>query len=141
MEDGPTRSLGDGSRTFVALGALFGFLAVLIGAFGAHALRETLTASSRAVYETGVHYQMFHAAALLFLGLIPEGDHRLLWAGRLMSLGIVLFSFSLYLLAITGRVALGAITPFGGLCFLISWALIFFAAMKPSRRPDRPEPS
>lgn len=111
--------------------ALSGFLAVALGAFGAHALKATLAPADLAIWQTSVHYQMFHTAALLMIGLMPAAHHPrpLRLAAWSLGGGILLFSGSLYLLAITGRTWLGAITPVGGLLFLAGWsALIWHAA-------------
>lgn len=117
-------------RSIAAAGAAFGFLGVLFGAFGAHALKDQLSLQSMAVYETGVHYQLIHAVALLAIGLLATKDRALTWVGWMMSVGIVLFSFSLYALAITGIRGIGAITPFGGVCFLTAWAVLFAWSIK-----------
>jgi uncharacterized membrane protein YgdD (TMEM256/DUF423 family) len=117
-------------RTFLLLGAIEGFLGVALGAFGAHGLRSRLTPEMLAVFETGVRYQMYHAFAVLIVAAAIGriGDARLLtFAGWAFVGGTVLFSGSLYILAITGITTLGAITPFGGLLYLIGWgALIMF---------------
>jgi uncharacterized membrane protein YgdD (TMEM256/DUF423 family) len=104
-------------------GALSAFIAVAAGAFGAHALRARLAPEMLAVFETGARYQMYHALALLFVGWAAlHGDHAALrWAGGLFIAGTILFSGSLYVLALTGVRALGAITPLGGVCFLAGW--------------------
>jgi uncharacterized membrane protein YgdD (TMEM256/DUF423 family) len=118
-------------RNFLLIGALCGLLGVAFGAFGAHALRSRLSPEMLTVFETAVRYQMYHALALLLtaaaIGRI--GDARLLVvAGWFFTAGIVLFSGSLYGLALTGVTGLGAITPIGGLAFLLGWAsLIIFA--------------
>ncbi len=108
---------------FTSLGALLGFLAVALGAFGAHALKSHLPPSSLAVFETGVRYQFMHALALLYVGTqaaaAPRAGARL--AGALFVAGTVLFSGSLYALAFSGVSLWGAVTPFGGLCFLAGW--------------------
>ena len=119
---------------FVTLAAIFGFLAVALGAFGAHALRDKLSAANTlGVYEKGVAYQMYHALALFGTGILVHvgATHSNLVpvAGWLFAAGIVLFSGSLYLLSLSGKRALGAITPLGGLCFLAGWVLIFFAVV------------
>jgi uncharacterized membrane protein YgdD (TMEM256/DUF423 family) len=118
-------------RTFLLIGAVAGFLGVTFGAFGAHALRSRLSPELLAVFETGVRYQMYHAFAVLIVAAAIGhfGKARLLViAGWLFSGGIVLFSGSLYVLALTGVGILGAITPIGGLLFLAGWAcLVFFA--------------
>lgn len=113
-------------RTLAALGAAFAFLGVALGAFAAHALQERLTPRGLEVFETGVRYQMFHALALLALALVvarwPGGLAT--WAGWAFTAGILLFSGSLYLLAVTGLRAWGAVTPVGGVAFLVGWALL-----------------
>ena len=117
-------------RTFLLLGAIEGFLGVALGAFGAHGLRSRLSPEMLAVFETGVRYQMYHAFAVLIVAAAIGriGDARLLtFAGWAFVGGTILFSGSLYVLALTGITTLGAITPFGGLLFLIGWgALILF---------------
>lgn len=115
---------------FLLIGALAGFLAVALGAFGAHALRERLSPEMLAVFETGVRYQMYHALAILFVALLMPrmGGWLVVSAGWLFTAGIVLFSGSLYALALTGVTTLGAITPIGGLAFLAGWACLAVAA-------------
>ena len=118
-------------RTFLFFGAVSGFVAVAFGAFGAHALRSKLSPEMLQVFETGVRYQMFHALALLITAIaVARFDG---WvaraAGWCFLAGIVLFSGSLYALALTGAGMFGAITPIGGVGLLIGWAcLAFFAA-------------
>jgi uncharacterized membrane protein YgdD (TMEM256/DUF423 family) len=118
-------------RLFILIGALMGFLGVALGAFGAHGLRTRLGPEMLAVFETGVRYQMYHALALLALGaLTPSIAGRLATAaGWSFTAGIVLFSGSLYLLALTDVRILGAITPLGGVAFLIGWACLAYAAI------------
>ena len=118
-------------RTFLLIGALAGFIGVMFGAFGAHALRNRLPAEMLAVFETGVRYQMYHAFALLITALaLARFDGWLLrTAGWLFTAGIVLFSGSLYALALTGVTVLGAVTPLGGLAFLAGWACFIIAAI------------
>jgi uncharacterized membrane protein YgdD (TMEM256/DUF423 family) len=118
-------------RTFLFFGAVAGFVAVAFGAFGAHALRNKLSADMLAVFETGVRYQMFHALALLVTAIaVARFDG---WvaraAGWCFVVGIVLFSGSLYALALTGVRTLGAVTPLGGLAFLAGWALLIYLAV------------
>jgi uncharacterized membrane protein YgdD (TMEM256/DUF423 family) len=121
-------------RTFLLLGAVAGFLGVAFGAFGAHGLRSRLTPELLAVFETGVRYQMYHVFALLAVSAAigQLGHARLLaTAGWLFFGGIVIFSGSLYALALTGTGMLGAITPIGGVLFLGGWAcLALFAAAR-----------
>jgi uncharacterized membrane protein YgdD (TMEM256/DUF423 family) len=121
-------------RTFLFIGALLGFIGVAAGAFGAHGLRARLAPELLAVFETAVRYQMYHVFALLIVAAAIGhiGNARMLTlSGWFFVGGIVLFSGSLYLLALTGARSLGAITPLGGLLFLIGWAcLIIFAAAR-----------
>ncbi|HET7321773.1 MAG TPA: DUF423 domain-containing protein [Longimicrobiaceae bacterium] len=119
-------------RTFWSLGCIFAFLAVAAGAFGAHALRARVPADLLAVYETGARYQMYHALALLAVAwaLTRWPGSPAVWAGWLFVAGIVLFSGSLYLLAITGVRWLGAITPLGGLAFLAGWLLLAWSGWR-----------
>lgn len=120
------------SRLLLGVGALYGLLGVGLGAFGAHALRARLPADLLAVWKTGVEYQMYHALALLAVGMLLRqgGSSGLLTgAGICFGAGVVLFSGSLYALSLSGVRALGAITPFGGLLLLAGWALLVaFAA-------------
>lgn len=113
-------------RLFITLGALSGFVAVAAGAFGAHALRDRLTTAMLDVFQTGVTYQMYHALALIGVGILlarfsTDGSTWLTAAGWLFVAGSVLFSGSLYALALSGTTWLGAITPLGGIAFLIGW--------------------
>ena len=110
-------------RTFAALGAVSALAAVAAGAFGAHALRAHLAPDQLAAFETGARYQMYHALALLLVAWAvtrwPAPPVRA--AGWLFVAGTVLFSGSLYVLALTGARAFGAVTPAGGVCFLAGW--------------------
>jgi uncharacterized membrane protein YgdD (TMEM256/DUF423 family) len=119
-------------RTFLLLGSVLGFLGVAFGAFGAHALRARLSVEMLGVFETGVRYQMYHVFAVLLVAAAigNAGNARLLViAGWLFVAGILLFSGSLYALALTGSRGLGAITPIGGLLFLAGWAVLAFVAL------------
>jgi len=120
------------TRTFVALGAISALLAVAAGAFGAHALRTRLVPDMQAVFETAARYHMYHALALLAAAWAftrwPGGP--VIAAGWLFVAGTVLFSGSLYLLALTGQRWLGAITPLGGLAFIAGWAALAWAALR-----------
>lgn len=116
-------------RLFMFAGTVAAGLGVALGAFGAHALKARLAPAMLGVYETGVQYQFIHALGLILIGLSAAhlgNIAGLRWAGWLMLAGIVLFSGSLYLLALTGIRWLGAITPLGGLCFIAAW--VMFAA-------------
>ncbi|MHB1847065.1 MAG: DUF423 domain-containing protein [Deltaproteobacteria bacterium] len=116
----------------LTLGAILGFVGVAAGAFGAHALRARLTPELLTVFETGARYELYHALALLAVGLAAARDPSPLWgwAGGFFTAGIVLFSGSLYALALTGTRWLGAITPVGGLCLLAGWALLAVAGAR-----------
>ena len=118
-------------RTFLLAGAMAGLVGVGFGAFGAHGLRGRLTPEMLAVFETGVRYQMYHALALLLTAaLVPRFPGKaMLAAGWLFTGGIVLFSGSLYLLAVTGVTVLGAITPIGGVAFLAGWLSLIIATL------------
>jgi uncharacterized membrane protein YgdD (TMEM256/DUF423 family) len=98
-----------------------------LGAFGSHALRARLAPERIATFETGVRYQLWHALAL-FAVVVVDGGGAATAGGWLFVAGVVLFSGSLYALALTGRRAWGAVTPFGGACFLAGWALLAYAA-------------
>jgi uncharacterized membrane protein YgdD (TMEM256/DUF423 family) len=115
--------------SLVRLAALLGFTAVGLGAFGAHALRERISPAMLEVYRTGVLYHMLHALAALVVGLAARRIRRARLIVGLYVVGVVLFSGSLYLMAVTGVLALGAITPLGGLAFLAGWALLAFSPL------------
>jgi uncharacterized membrane protein YgdD (TMEM256/DUF423 family) len=118
-------------KTFLFLGALAAGVGVGLGAFGAHGLRNRLSPDMLAVFEVGVRYQMYHALALLAVALLAgRVDSRWLpAAGWSFSVGILVFSGSLYVLALTGVTWLGAITPIGGVAFLVGWALLLVASL------------
>jgi uncharacterized membrane protein YgdD (TMEM256/DUF423 family) len=122
-------------RLFVALGSLAALLGVAAGAFGAHALRQRLAPDLLAVFEVGVRYNLVHALALLAVAWVcsrwPGRAPRL--AGALFVIGIVLFSGSLYLLALTGERGFAVLTPVGGLAFLAGWACLAWAAWRAGR--------
>jgi uncharacterized membrane protein YgdD (TMEM256/DUF423 family) len=117
-------------RTFFLIGALAGFIGVALGAFGAHGLRSRLSSEMLAVFETGVRYQMYHALALLLTAaaMARIDGWWVMTAGWCFVAGIVLFSGSLYALALTGVTTFGAVTPVGGLAFLAGWACLVIAA-------------
>jgi uncharacterized membrane protein YgdD (TMEM256/DUF423 family) len=121
-------------KNFLLIGAIFGFLGVAFGAFGAHGLRSRLAPEMLAVFEVGVRYQLYHVFALLITAAAIGhfGPLRLLMvAGWSFIAGTIIFSGSLYALALTGTGMFGAITPIGGLGFLAGWAcLAFFAASR-----------
>jgi len=121
--------IGKMDRTFLIIGSAFGFLAVAFGAFGAHGLKTRISPEMLTVFETGVRYHMYHALAILIVAAAMGriGDAAVLrLAGWLFTGGVVLFSGSLYALALTGIGTLGAITPIGGLLFLAGWVSLAF---------------
>ncbi|MBM7690626.1 uncharacterized membrane protein YgdD (TMEM256/DUF423 family) [Peribacillus deserti] len=120
-------------KTFLLLGAINAFLAVALGAFGAHGLEGKISDKYLETWKTAVNYQMFHASGLLIIGLLAgtlKTGNLLSWSGWLMLVGILLFSGSLYILSVTGIKVLGAITPLGGLAFLAAWVLLITAVYK-----------
>jgi uncharacterized membrane protein YgdD (TMEM256/DUF423 family) len=121
------------AKLFIALGALAALLAVLLGAFGAHALRARLGPDMLAIWRTGVEYHFYHALGLLAVGLLamhlPESS-PLRWSGWLMFAGILVFSGSLYILALSGVRWWGAVTPIGGTAFIAAWALFAAAVLR-----------
>jgi uncharacterized membrane protein YgdD (TMEM256/DUF423 family) len=117
-------------RTFMFVGALMGFVGVALGAFGAHGLKGRLSPEMLAVFETGVRYQMYHAVALLATAALmtrTEGRAALV-AGWSFTAGIFIFSGSLYALSLTSITMLGAITPIGGVAFLVGWIALAVSA-------------
>ncbi|MGM9948896.1 MAG: DUF423 domain-containing protein [Lysinibacillus sp.] len=119
-------------------GAVHGFLAVSLGAFGAHALEEVLDEYSQGIWDTAVQYQMFHAAALVLVGILMSaklfGEMKQLKTAMIcLNLGVVFFSGTLYTLALTGIGVLGAITPIGGVLFLIGWVMVIVATVKSAK--------
>jgi uncharacterized membrane protein YgdD (TMEM256/DUF423 family) len=120
-------------KTFLLMASIFGALAVVLGAFGAHALESRLSADLLSTYEVGVRYHFYHALALLGVVAVisrwPEASAAV-WAGWLFVAGIVIFSGSLYILAFTGIRWMGAITPIGGVAFIAGWLCLMWVAIK-----------
>ncbi len=121
------------AKTYLLIAALNGFLAVALGAFGAHGLKQKLSADMLAIYHTGVQYHFYHTFALFGVALLmlqwPQSG-ALRWSALLFVIGIAIFSGSLYVLALTGIRWLGAITPLGGVAFLSGWIMLAVAAWK-----------
>lgn len=113
-------------RFLAGSGAVFGALGVVAGAFGAHALKNQVGADMLAAFETGARYQMYHALALFAAAWLHGhgATTEAAWAGRLFVLGILLFSGSLYAMALTNNRDLGIVTPVGGVAFIAGWALL-----------------
>ncbi|WP_456273002.1 DUF423 domain-containing protein [Bacillus sp. AK031] len=120
-------------KTFIIIGAINAFLSVALGAFGAHALEGKISQKYIDTWNTGVLYQMFHSIGILIVGVLAgniAASSLLNWSGWLMLIGIILFSGSLYILSLSGIKVLGAITPLGGVAFLIAWVLLIITAVK-----------
>jgi len=120
------------ARSFIATAAILMFTGVAAGAFGAHGLKQMLSADMLAIWQTAVTYQMVHGLGMLALGImLQQQDNALLrkaaWA---MLAGVIIFSGSLYALALTGVRILGAITPIGGVALLAGWAMLAWAAIR-----------
>lgn len=128
----------DMHKIFLLIGTLLAGMAVALGAFGAHGLKKFVDNDTVAIYQTGVQYQMYHALALLVVGLLAErlSTSMVNYAGVLFIGGIVLFSGSLYLIASLKAMnkvvspAVGIMTPIGGLLFITGWLLLLFAIIK-----------
>lgn len=119
-------------KLILIIGVINGFLAVALGAFGAHGLEGKVSEKSLGIWEKAVHYQMFHTMALLITGILMSKIQSagIIWAGWLFCLGIILFSGSLYLYSTLGVKWLAMITPFGGLTFLAAWLMLGYAIVK-----------
>ena len=124
------------NQKILIAGAIFMALAVSLGAFGAHALKKVLTPEMLAIYKTGVEYQFYHALGLLLIGLIgfQVKSKCMGWAGILLTVGIILFSGSLYALTLTEIKSLGAITPLGGLSFIAGWICLAAGVVRNLKR-------
>lgn len=121
------------TKLFLCISAINGFLAVALGAFGAHGLKGKLAENLFSAYETGVQYHFYHTLALLGVALLMQRFQEstaLLVSGWLFIGGILLFSGSLYGLALGGSKILGPITPIGGVCFLAGWVALFVGSLK-----------
>ncbi|MCW9015166.1 MAG: DUF423 domain-containing protein [Gammaproteobacteria bacterium] len=118
------------SRQFIILGAINCFLAVALGAFGAHGLQKIISAEALQTWQTSVQYHSFHGLGLIAVGIMQKEMNKVSVTGWLMLAGIVLFCGSLYLLSLSGIKSLGIITPFGGLCFLAGWLWLIVTTYK-----------
>lgn len=125
--------MNESTKLILITGALLAALAVILGAFGAHGLKKTLSEEMLVVYKTAVDYHFIHAIGILLIGLLhhhhPE-SRLVLWASGSLFIGIVVFSGSLYALSITEIRKLGMITPLGGLAFIIGWILLALGVYK-----------
>ncbi|THF83697.1 DUF423 domain-containing protein [Cohnella fermenti] len=121
-------------RKYAMTGAAIALLAVIFGAFGAHMLKETLSEDDLKTFETGVRYQMYHGLGILLVALLADrfgSGKSMLWAGRLLLLGVILFSGSLYGLSLTGLAFFGPITPLGGVSLIAGWLCLILAIRRP----------
>ena len=120
------------SKLFMLMAALNGMTCVCLGAFGAHALKSRLSEAALTTWQTSVQYQFYHAIVLLFIGLYLSKypSNTMVWAAGMLLLGILLFSGSLYGLAIGGPRWLGPLTPLGGLSFIIAWVLLAVSVVR-----------
>jgi len=121
------------AKIFLVLGSINAMLAVVLGAFGAHALKTRLGTEMLTVYQTGVQYHFYHALGLLVVGIIAHQFPPSVWirtSGWLMFAGIILFSGSLYILSLTQLRWFGAITPLGGLAFILAWLMLLIGVIK-----------
>ncbi|WP_338555168.1 DUF423 domain-containing protein [Paenibacillus sp. KS-LC4] len=124
-------------QKYFTIGAIGAAIAVGLGAFGAHTLKEILPADLLAIFETGVRYHMYHSLGLMLVALLADrlGESKWLLSGaRLLLAGIVIFSGSLYILAISDIRVLGAITPIGGVAFLAGWVCVIVATLKSRKK-------
>ncbi|MCV2886656.1 DUF423 domain-containing protein [Aestuariibacter sp. AA17] len=117
---------------YICIAAFFGMTSVMLGAFGAHGLKGKLSDTLLSTFETGVQYQMYHSLAILLIAvlLIQLKLPVLAWAAGFMSLGVVLFSGSLYGLALLQMSWLGPVTPIGGLCMIIGWGILLVSVIR-----------
>ncbi|MDH3310989.1 MAG: DUF423 domain-containing protein [Gammaproteobacteria bacterium] len=121
------------AKLFLILGSINAALVVMLGAFGAHGLKARITTEMLTLFQTGVHYHLFHSLGLLVVGVVAVqivDSVFLKWAGWLMLAGIFLFSGSLYLVSVVGIRWMGMVTPFGGLAFIAAWILFLIAIIK-----------
>ncbi len=121
------------AKLFLMLASASGMIAVILGAFGAHGLRGKITPELLATYQTGNQYQFYHTLALLIIAILlrlAPTNQWLINSGWLMTIGMLLFSGSLYVLALGGSHWLGPVTPLGGLCLIVAWACLLIGVMK-----------
>ena len=121
------------ARTIIITGAILAFIAVALGAFGAHAMKTWLDTDLLAVYQTGVQIHLAHALGIILIGILVQVLSPSKWlpiAGWIMTTGVIIFSGSLYALSLTGIRVLGAITPLGGVALLVAWLLVAIGVAK-----------
>ena len=120
------------AKLWLSVGAIYGFLGVAFGAFGAHALKDKLAPEMLAVWKTAVEYQFWHALALVLVGVLLKSSPSmpLYYSGWAFALGVLFFSGSLYALALSGVKILGAVTPLGGVMLMVGWGFLLWYALK-----------
>lgn len=120
-------------KTFISLGAINALLCILLGAFGAHGLKQMLSPDMLTVFQTGVQFHFYHAIGLMIIGIVLLHFNKsklITTSGWLMFTGIVLFCGSLYVLSMTGMRQLGMLAPFGGTAFMIAWGMLAYGVLK-----------
>ena len=115
-------------NTLIAIAGIYGFIGVAFGAFGAHALKDSLSPEMIEMFKTATYYNLIHTAVIFVIGMV--GSEKYYKSGFILSIGVFLFSFSLYAYAITDNALFAIITPFGGVSFLIGWILIIWQSIK-----------
>lgn len=126
-------------KSLLIIGSIYMAFAVAFGAFGAHIVQDMLTPERFEVYKTGVEYHFYHAIGLLLIGVASfhlEKSAWLIWSSRLIIIGILIFSGSLYILTLTNTGWLGAITPLGGVAFILGWSFFAVSASKESKNQN-----
>ncbi|PJA99002.1 MAG: DUF423 domain-containing protein [Ignavibacteriales bacterium CG_4_9_14_3_um_filter_30_11] len=116
---------------FITIAAIYGFLGVALGAFGAHALKDTLSVEMIEIFKTATYYNLIHTVVIYIIGM--TGKVKYFRAGFFLSIGVFLFSFSLYIYAITNNTTFAIITPFGGISLLFGWTLIIWESIKKTK--------
>ena len=117
-------------KLYLMIGSLFCMFSVMLGAFAAHGLKSRVSEYAIGIFKTAAEYQMVHGLALIAIAILIKWGMNLNWAGGFFIAGTVLFSGSLYLLALTGMKWLGPITPIGGVCFIIGWTILLVQAAR-----------
>jgi uncharacterized membrane protein YgdD (TMEM256/DUF423 family) len=120
---------------WITTGGIFGFLAVMLGAFGAHGLKDTLSPEMMEIFRTGVFYHLIHSIVIFVIGV--TGNRKFFKAALMFTIGIILFSFSLYLYSLTSTKTFAMITPFGGVSFLIGWLMVVISGVSISRNKSK----
>ncbi|KZN32565.1 hypothetical protein N474_18445 [Pseudoalteromonas luteoviolacea CPMOR-2] len=120
------------AKLFLIIGSTFCMLSVALGAFAAHGLKSHVSDYAVGIFKTAAEYQMTHGLAIIAVAFLIKWGMQIKWAGYLFSVGVLLFSGSLYLLALTGAKWLGPVTPIGGMCFIFGWLIMIYKSAKQS---------